>query len=73
MLSSVAVLIIEGGITLGAVWLAPVLTEEIIVNMSTIGSLLIVAIALNMLELTKIKVMNYLPAIFLPILIFTII
>lgn len=73
MLSSVAVLIIEGGITLGAVWLAPVLTEEIIVNMSTIGSLLIVAIALNMLELTKIKVMNYLPAIFLPILIFAII
>ncbi len=73
MLSSVAVLIIEGGITLAAVWLAPVLTEEIIVNMSTIGSLLIVAIALNMLHLTKIKVMNYLPAIFLPILIFAII
>ena len=73
MLSSLAVLAIEGGITLAAVWLVPVLTEEIIINMSTIGSLLIVAISLNMLGLTKIKVMNYLPAIFLPILIFAII
>lgn len=73
MLSSLAVLVIEGGITIAAVWLAPVLTQEIIVNMSTIGSLLIVAIALNMLNLTKIKVMNYIPAIFLPILIFAII
>jgi uncharacterized membrane protein YqgA involved in biofilm formation len=29
---------------------------------------LIIALALNMLGLTKIKVMNYVPAVFLPIL-----
>ena len=33
--------------------------------------LLIVALALNMLGLTKIKVMNLVPAIFLPILLCT--
>lgn len=73
MLSSIAVLIIEGSMTLLAVIIAPVLTNEIILHMSTIGSMLIVALSLNMLGVTKIKVMNYLPAIFLPILIFTII
>ena len=36
--------------------------------MTCVGSLLIVALALNMLGLTKIKVMNLVPAIFLPIL-----
>ncbi len=73
MLSSLAVLIIEGGMTLLAVIIAPILTQEIILHMSTIGSMLIVALSLNMLGITKIKVMNYLPAIFLPILIFIVI
>lgn len=68
MLASVSVLIIEGGISLLAVWVAPLLSGEIIANMTAVGSLLIVALSLNMLGITKIKVMNYLPAIFLPIL-----
>ncbi|MDD6478341.1 MAG: DUF554 domain-containing protein [Oscillospiraceae bacterium] len=68
MLSSVAVLFIEGVLTLLATFIQPVLTDVIISNMSVIGSLLIIAIALNMLKLTKIKVMNAVPAIFLPIL-----
>lgn len=73
MLSSVAVLAIEGFLTLFALFISPILTEEIIIHMSTIGSMLIVALSLNMLGITKIKVMNYIPAIFLPILIFAII
>lgn len=36
--------------------------------MTCVGSLLIIALSLNMLGLTKIKVMNLVPAIFLPIL-----
>ena len=32
------------------------------------GSILIVGISLNLLGVTKLKVMNYVPAIFLPIL-----
>ncbi len=67
MLSSASVLIIQGGITLLAVYIAPFLTTEVITQMSTVGSLLIVALSLNMLGLTKIKVMNFLPAIFLPL------
>ena len=36
--------------------------------MTCVGSLLIVALALNLLGLPKIKVMNLVPAILLPIL-----
>lgn len=67
--SAISVLVIEGGITLLASVVAPVLTEYPLAQMSVIGSLLIIALATNMLGITKIKVMNYLPAIFLPLII----
>lgn len=68
MLSSLGVIVIEGGLTLLAHVVQPVLTTEVVAHISVIGSLLIIAIALNMLEITKIKVMNIIPAVFLPIL-----
>lgn len=69
ILSALSVLFIEGSITLLAVFVAPVLTETAVAHMSLVGSLLIISLSLNMLGLTKIKVMNYLPSIFLPLLI----
>lgn len=69
LLSCLPVLIIEGGLTLLAVVVSPILTQEIILHMSVTGSILITALALNMLGITKIKVMNFVPAIFLPIII----
>lgn len=68
MLSSIGVLFIEGVLTLLAVVLQPVLTTYVVAHMSVIGSLLIIAIAFNMLGITKIKVMNVIPAIFIPML-----
>ena len=68
MLSSLGVIVIEGGLTLLAHVVQPVLTTEVVAHISVIGSLLIIAIALNMLEIIKIKVMNIIPAVFLPIL-----
>lgn len=68
MLSSLGVIAIEGGLTLLAHVVQPILTTEVVAHISVIGSLLIIAIALNMLEITKIKVMNIIPAVFLPIL-----
>ena len=68
MLSSVAVLIIQGSITLLAVYITPFFNADIITQMSTVGSLLIVALSFNMLGITKIKVMNFVPAIFIPLL-----
>ena len=68
MLSSLAVLVYQGTITLMAGWMQPLLTDVVINEMSAVGSLLIIGIGLNLLGVTKIKLMNYVPAIFLPIL-----
>ena len=68
LLSSVAVLVYQGSITLLAGGLSTVLTDTIISNMSAVGSLLIVGLGFNMLGACKIKVANLLPAIFIPII-----
>ena len=66
--SAVPLLIYQGGITVLAQILRPFLTDELIGQMSCIGSILIFAIGINMIFGKKIKVGNLLPAIFFPIL-----
>lgn len=68
LLSAVAVLVYQGAITLLAQIVAPVLSDAVVAEMTCVGSLLIIGIGLNMLGVTKLKLANYLPAIFLPIL-----
>ncbi|MDR0840598.1 MAG: DUF554 domain-containing protein [Christensenellaceae bacterium] len=67
MLSAAAVLVFQGAIALLSQLLAPVLSPTVVAEMSCVGSILIIALGLNMLEVTKIKVMNYMPAIFFAI------
>ncbi|MDR1774048.1 MAG: DUF554 domain-containing protein [Clostridioides sp.] len=69
MFSGIAVVVYEGIIALGASFLTNLLSDPVVNSMTGIGSLLIIALSLNMLHLTKIKVANLLPAVFLPILI----
>lgn len=66
--SAVGVFLYQGLISLAASFLQPFLGDAVIAEMSCVGSLLIAAIGTNMLNLTKIKIMNLVPAIFLPIL-----
>ncbi len=69
LLSAVTVFVYQAALVLLSGALQTVLTNEaVIAEMTAVGSLLIIAIGLNMLGLTKLKVMNYLPAIFFPIL-----
>lgn len=65
--SAVPVLLYQGVIALSAGALAPLLSSAAIADMTAAGSLLIVAIALNQLKCTDIKVVNYIPAVFLPL------
>lgn len=69
LLSAFPILIYQGGIVLLAHFLAPFLTDSVIGDMTCTGSLIIIGLALNMIGITKLKVMNMVPAIFLPILI----
>lgn len=72
MISSVAVLIYQGSITVLAVFIKPFLVPEVIDQMSSTGGILIAAIGINLLGNIKIKVGNMLPAIFIPLLYFAI-
>ncbi len=63
-----SVLLIQGSITLMATWLEPLLSASVITEMTAVGSIFIIGLALNMMGVTKFKLMNYIPAIFLPIL-----
>ena len=69
--SAAAIFLYQGAISLAAGLLSPLLSDAVIAEMTCVGSLLIVALSLNMLNVTKIKVMNLVPAIFLPILLCT--
>lgn len=68
LFSAFAVLVYEGSMTILATLIGPYLSTEVIAAMSAIGNVLLFALGANMLGITKIRVMNYIPAVFLPIL-----
>lgn len=70
--SAIAVFLYQGLITMASGFLGSVLVETQITNIGAIGSVLIIALGLNMLEITRIKVANFLPAIFIPMLYYVI-
>lgn len=63
-LSGAMLFVYQGSLALLSTFIAPYLTDAVVNELSCTGSLLIVAIGLNMLGLTKIKVVNLLPAVF---------
>jgi len=67
VLSSIAVFFYQGIITLAASSVKEILVTSVINDMTSVGSLLIIGISFNMLGITKIKVANLLPGIFMPI------
>ena len=71
LLAAFFVLVFQGGIVLLAQVVEPFLSSAAIAEMTCVGSLLIIALGLNMLGVTKLKVMNYMPAMFVPILLCT--
>ena len=66
LLADIFVLVFQGGIVLLAGLVAPFLTDYAIGEMTCAGSVLIIALGLNLIGVTKIKVANYLPVIFIP-------
>lgn len=71
--SALPVFIYQGTITLMAGVIKPWLTPDVISQTSLVGSILIMAIGINLLDLKRIKVGNMLPAIFIPLIYYVII
>lgn len=67
LFSACFVLVYQGLITVLAIWVEPMLTTAVVNEMNCVGYIIIIGLALNILGITKLKVMNMVPAIFLPI------
>ncbi|MCL2609575.1 MAG: DUF554 domain-containing protein [Treponema sp.] len=66
--SALPVLVYQGGIALAAMAVGRYLSEDMIREMSAVGSLIIAGIGFNFLDLKEIKVANLIPAIFIPLI-----
>lgn len=71
-LSALSVFLYQGIITLLAQSLQSILNDVVIAEMTAVGGILIMAIGLNFLDIKRIKVGNMIPAVFIPIIYFTI-
>jgi uncharacterized protein len=63
LFAALTVLVYQGGLTLGAGLMKTLLTEPMVAEMTATGGTLILAIGLNLLDLTTIRVANFLPAL----------
>ena len=63
----------EALLTFSSSWIATIVNDTVISQMSEVGSLLVVAIALNILDITHIKVANFILAPFMPVVIYEVV
>ncbi len=63
--SIVPIIIVQGGIALGAHALQPLLTVDVIREMSTVGGALIMAIGVDLLGIKRLPVGDLMPAVFI--------
>jgi len=68
--SAVPVLLYQGGLTLLAWKLQSIFTPSMIRELTSVGGVIIIGIGINILELQKIRVGNFIPALLLIILVF---
>lgn len=65
--SVIPIFVIQGGLTLAAGWLRPLMTELAMSYLSTVGSVLIFCVGVNLVWGSRIRTANLLPAVLLAI------
>ena len=65
--SVIPIFVIEGGLTLAAGWIKPLMTELAMCYLSTVGSVLIFCVGVNLVWGSKIRTANLLPAVVLAV------
>lgn len=73
LFSSISVFLYQGAITLLAGAISPFLSAAMLREIALVGGVMIAALGLNMLGITKIKVGNMLPAILVPVVYYLVI
>ena len=61
--SAAFTLVFQGGIVLLSGVIAPFMSDTLIAELSTCGSIMILGLGLNMIEVSNFKILNYLPAL----------
>lgn len=70
MLSAGVLFLWQGSIFLLAHFIAPYVTPEIMAEISIIGGILILSTGMNILEIVKIRTINLIPALIIPVIYF---
>lgn len=65
LFSAIPVFLYQGAISLGAGYIKPLLTDPMLNNITALGGVLIIGIGTNALGITRIRVANLLPGLFL--------
>jgi len=63
--SAIPILVYQGGLTLAAVWLKPLVSEALLKELTGVGGALVLMIGINLLGLAKLKTANFLPSLLL--------
>ncbi|MCI7146713.1 MAG: DUF554 domain-containing protein [Candidatus Fimisoma sp.] len=66
--SAAFVFVFQGSIVLLAQFVEPFLSDAVIAEMTCAGSLLLIGLAFNLIGISKLKIMNFMPAVFMPII-----
>jgi len=70
--SGISVFLYQGAITLMAAAVQSFLTDDMIREISIVGGILITCIGIDLLDIKKFKVANFLPAVFVPVVFYLI-
>jgi len=65
--SAIPVFVYQAGIAMASILVKDYLTTDIIREMSAVGNLIVAGIGFNFLEIKEIKIANFVPAIFIPL------
>jgi Uncharacterized membrane protein, possible Na+ channel or pump len=63
IMSAIPLFIFQGGITLFALWASSFFSDDIIAGLTSVGGVLLIGLAINILEIKKLRIMNMLPAL----------
>ncbi len=67
-LSAISVLLIQGSLTLFAVYFENYVSTDLLREISIVGGIMLIAMALRVLKIKAIKVANYIPALFVVVI-----
>ncbi len=68
IVSAASLFVYEAVLLLLAGWISPFFTADMLREVSLVGGIIIAAIGLNLLKVTKMRVGNFLPAVLIPII-----